>query len=501
MNNEQDIKHETPIQNFYAGQSIFITGCTGFLGQILIEKLLRSCPDISTMYLLIRSKKDKSPESRLNEMFKSSLYDRMKKKIPNFRKKVVPIVGNLDCKNLGLSENDKNILIYKVSIIFHLAANVRFQEKIKSQIQTNICATDTILRIAKLMPYLKSFIYVSTIYANFCVKHIEEHVYTYPINYKDLITLTHILSENTMEEKKAKITSQWPNTYTFTKAIAEGLLRDEGGDLPIGIFRPAIITSTANEPLVGWNNNFLGEIGLTVFISSGFQRFMLCNPYIPANFVPVDLTGNALIASAWDVFIQFRRGKDMLIYNFVPPADAPTIGEWFYKIADITKTYPLPKAQWRPFVIMLQRKMLYRICIWLGHLLPALLVDTISICMNYRPRMWKLYRKIHSRSYEMAPFLTRRWSYSYDNVEAMWNRLNEQDQQLFKFYMKKFDWTNYFVNHYKGVRFFILNEDDSTLEISRIRDKRLYWIHQTFKTLFVFAIVWIIWIIFIKVFT
>ncbi|XP_024868018.1 fatty acyl-CoA reductase wat-like isoform X3 [Temnothorax curvispinosus] len=460
MNNEQDIKHETPIQNFYAGQSIFITGCTGFLGQILIEKLLRSCPDISTMYLLIRSKKDKSPESRLNEMFKSS-----------------------------------------VSIIFHLAANVRFQEKIKSQIQTNICATDTILRIAKLMPYLKSFIYVSTIYANFCVKHIEEHVYTYPINYKDLITLTHILSENTMEEKKAKITSQWPNTYTFTKAIAEGLLRDEGGDLPIGIFRPAIITSTANEPLVGWNNNFLGEIGLTVFISSGFQRFMLCNPYIPANFVPVDLTGNALIASAWDVFIQFRRGKDMLIYNFVPPADAPTIGEWFYKIADITKTYPLPKAQWRPFVIMLQRKMLYRICIWLGHLLPALLVDTISICMNYRPRMWKLYRKIHSRSYEMAPFLTRRWSYSYDNVEAMWNRLNEQDQQLFKFYMKKFDWTNYFVNHYKGVRFFILNEDDSTLEISRIRDKRLYWIHQTFKTLFVFAIVWIIWIIFIKVFT
>ncbi|TGZ56632.1 hypothetical protein DBV15_11842, partial [Temnothorax longispinosus] len=299
---------------------------------ILIKKLLRNCPDISTMYLLIRSKKKQESRKSTGR----NLYDRMKKEIPNFRKKVVTIVGNLDFED-------------RVSIIFHLAANVRFQEKIKSQIQTNIYATDTILCIAKLMPNLKSFIYVSTIYANFCMKHIEEHVYTYPINYKDLIT--HILSENIMEEKTAKklnnhfgrFTLQWPNTYTFTKAIAEGLLRDKSG--PIGIFQPATITSTANEPLVGWNNNFLGEIGITE--------------------------------------------RQRLIYNFVPSADAPTIGEWFYKIADIKKTYPLPKAQWWPFVIILQRKILYRICTWLSHLLPALPVDIISICMNHCPRRGK----------------------------------------------------------------------------------------------------------------
>lgn len=76
----------------------------------------------------------------------------------------------------------------------------------------------------------------------------------------------------------------------------------------------------------------------------------------------------------------------MLIYNFVPPVDAPTLGEYFYKIADIAETYPLQRIQWLPFIIMLRRKMLYRICIWLGHLLPALLVDAISICINHRPR-------------------------------------------------------------------------------------------------------------------
>lgn len=34
--------------------------------------------------------------------------------------------------------------------------------------------------------------------------------------------------------------SLWPNTYTCTKAITEILLRDEGKNLPIGIFRPAM---------------------------------------------------------------------------------------------------------------------------------------------------------------------------------------------------------------------------------------------------------------------
>ncbi|XP_011707146.1 PREDICTED: putative fatty acyl-CoA reductase CG5065 [Wasmannia auropunctata] len=145
----------TPIQSFYAGQSVFITGGTGFLGKILIEKLLRSCSDIEAIYLLIRSKKDKSPESRLNEMFNSILYDRVRVEVSNFRKKIVPIMGDLEIEDLGLSENDKDILIRKISIIFHVAANVRFKEKIKVSTTINVNSTDIILNIAKRMPNLK----------------------------------------------------------------------------------------------------------------------------------------------------------------------------------------------------------------------------------------------------------------------------------------------------------------------------------------------------------
>lgn len=32
----------------------------------------------------------------------------------------------------------------------------------------------------------------------------------------------------------------WPNTYTFTKALAEQVVSKEGRGLPIAVFRPAV---------------------------------------------------------------------------------------------------------------------------------------------------------------------------------------------------------------------------------------------------------------------
>lgn len=56
------------IKEYYAGHSIFITGATGFIGKVLIEKLLRSCPKIEKIYVLIRAKKGKTPEERLRQI-------------------------------------------------------------------------------------------------------------------------------------------------------------------------------------------------------------------------------------------------------------------------------------------------------------------------------------------------------------------------------------------------------------------------------------------------
>ena len=58
----------TSIAKFYTDRSVFITGGTGFMGKVLVEKLLRSCPGIKNIYLLIRPKKGQETAARLNDL-------------------------------------------------------------------------------------------------------------------------------------------------------------------------------------------------------------------------------------------------------------------------------------------------------------------------------------------------------------------------------------------------------------------------------------------------
>jgi fatty acyl-CoA reductase len=61
----------SPIQNFFSGSCVLITGATGFVGKALVEKLLRSCPDIKTIYLLIRPKRGLDVQTRHKELLKN----------------------------------------------------------------------------------------------------------------------------------------------------------------------------------------------------------------------------------------------------------------------------------------------------------------------------------------------------------------------------------------------------------------------------------------------
>ena len=104
----------TPIQKFYSGSSIFITGGTGFLGTILIEKLLRCCSDLSTIYILARNKKGKNLQSRIDDLFEGPVFDRLKREFPKFRHKVVGIGGDCSLPNLGINLQDRQMLINEV---------------------------------------------------------------------------------------------------------------------------------------------------------------------------------------------------------------------------------------------------------------------------------------------------------------------------------------------------------------------------------------------------
>jgi len=48
--------------------TVFVTGSTGFLGKLLTEKLLRSCP-VKNVAILVRSKKGFTASQRVEDMY------------------------------------------------------------------------------------------------------------------------------------------------------------------------------------------------------------------------------------------------------------------------------------------------------------------------------------------------------------------------------------------------------------------------------------------------
>lgn len=146
---------ESEIGRFFDNKSVFITGATGFMGKVLVEKLLRSCPGIKNIYLLLRSKKGLNAGQRLDELFNAKIFDSLNRKSSSARNKVLPIAGDIAEPGLGISEHDMQKLINEVHVVFHSAATVKFDEPLRASIQYNVLGTRRVIQLCHKMTNLK----------------------------------------------------------------------------------------------------------------------------------------------------------------------------------------------------------------------------------------------------------------------------------------------------------------------------------------------------------
>ncbi|XP_059061576.1 fatty acyl-CoA reductase wat-like [Achroia grisella] len=474
---------KTAIQKFYKDQCVFVTGGTGFLGKVLLEKLLRSCGDVDTVYVLIRSKKGKDPTVRLHEMLDDFLFFRAHEENPKGIHKIVPIVGDMELPGLGISEEDRRTITSKITVIINAAATVKFDEKLSISTAINVKGTKEVIKLAKECRNLKAITHVSTAFSNTHVDYIEEKFYEPPMSVEALEAVSE-LDEGLVDAILPTLLGKRPNTYCFTKAIAEEAVRKHGEGMPICIVRPSIVLSTYEEPVRGWTDSIYGPTGIIIGTGTGVLRTMYMDMNKTADMVPVDLTVNAILASAWHTAKNFKENQtsDIPIYNFVSGAQNPCKWGTF---VELNRKYgidkPTIKAVWYYGLTATNNYYMFLFYNFFLHYLPALCIDTYNVLAGRRRVMLKLYFKVMKLTNILFYFSTQHWKFNDDGVQSMWNALTEEDKAVFPFSLKEMSWERLCETFLVGLRVYIVKDDLSTLPEARKKWNRLFVLHQILK--------------------
>jgi long-chain acyl-CoA synthetase len=118
--------------------------------------------------------------------------------------------------------------------------------------------------------------------------------------------------KNYLTEEAARRAKElgWPNTYTFTKSLAESLIAKHGAGLPIAIVRPAIVETSVAKPFRGWNEGINTSASLSYLLGTAFRQ-LPSNERKRLDIIPVDavcagmtLIGAALVERRHDPLYQ-----------------------------------------------------------------------------------------------------------------------------------------------------------------------------------------------------
>ncbi|XP_055697097.1 putative fatty acyl-CoA reductase CG5065 [Phlebotomus papatasi] len=490
---ECSLSNYVSIPQCYTDRSVFITGATGFVGKVLVEKLLRSCPGIKNIYVLIRPKRGQEVKARLNDLLGAPLFDTLRRERPNDLNKVIPICGDITSEKLGISENDQALLCRTVSIVFHSAATVKFDEKLKLSVAINMLGTKRLVELCHRMMSLDALVHVSTAYCNCDRAEVSEVIYAPPYNPNDIISLVDWLPEDMLDDLTPQLIGKRPNTYTFTKALAEHMLLNEAGNLPVAIVRPSIVLSSLNEPLPGWQENMNGPTASILLHGMGIVQVFQMDKSKLADLVPVDFVVNLVIASAWNLSVKRKTPGSPIVYNCSSGLqNSITWGRFCSLNSHFMKKYPLENVILYPMCLNAKPRGLYHsILTFYLQTIPAYIVDLFFWLTKRKQKMVSILQKYNKGYTKMEYFSMRQWSFSDGNVRELFSTLSSEDRELFNFDMKSFSWESYLERYVLGIRKYLLKQNFNNIDESRRKLQKLYWINIALIFLVVAGLVYI----------
>ncbi|XP_021915757.1 fatty acyl-CoA reductase 1-like isoform X2 [Zootermopsis nevadensis] len=477
----------TTLQKFYQGKVVLLTGASGFLGKMLLMKLLLSCPDIKRIIVLLRRKNEDSCSDRLSKILSNPIFSTVPK---DNLLKVVPVEADLEQPGLGLSsENHELLFTSQVSVVFHVAAIVKFHEPLNTAMNTNTLPVLAILQLCEKMPQIKAVVFVSTAYSQCPHTEIKEKVYPMDVDNRQLVETT----SDGESGMKFRGSEKWPNTYTYSKALAEDMIKQNNKRLPVAIFRPSMVINAWKEPNPGWIDNIQTITIILYNAYLGHTRVGLFDLQKVCDLVPVDMCVNAMIATAWETAESSHSGHTK-VYNFVSGAQNPISWKQYWSICGQTIIqYPTSHAKWYYCFVTTSLWPVYLILWFCLELIPASLAHVLCYCSSGSNRDIK--HALRSLRFTMAVkyFSGRDWLYHDTNLRSLLAKLTPEDRVIFNFDIKQVNWNEYLGSCVKGLRQYVLKDQINTLPIARKLSQLLYALHCALQSCFLYLCYRLVW--------
>jgi 1-acyl-sn-glycerol-3-phosphate acyltransferase len=497
------------IREYFADRVILLTGVTGFLGTVLIEKLLRDLSDTQRIYVLLRTADGTTDSARdrfQRDVLASPAFSRLRSThgaaFDAFvADRVTAIHGDVGQPDLALDPDIRAELQRELDAIINVAGDVRFDAPLDAALLTNTLGPMHLLQLARECVKPVVFGHVSTCYVSGGISGTipEEPIdptraprdgVRYDVNVELAQLLSFIGRVDAASRTRLRIGADeafrsawvrrrmvrmgmqrarrlgWNDVYTLTKAMGEQLLTRSRGAVPVVIVRPAIIESALAQPMPGW----IDRLRMADPLAVAYGRYHL--PEFPGSgegaldIVPVDTVVNAVLAAV----AAHQPDPDVTVYQ-VAASDANPMSVrefvWYLResferetVLGRKRTRELPVLTYPPLDSFL-RTVRYRdlagarVQQLTGRLLRATAWGS-ALEQRARARRLALQRR-RNQAELLGPYTMLRCRYVSDNLQRLWSMIGSEERSDFNFDITAIDWRDYVRHvHVPGVQKYVL---------------------------------------------
>jgi long-chain acyl-CoA synthetase len=349
------------VRETFAGKRILLIGVTGFIGKVWIVNLLTDLPEVAKITLLIRRNRTTSAQRRFEKIVEESpafdsLHERYGRGLAAFLHKRVEVVeGDVSQSGLGLDTGVRRTLGRSLDLILNSSGLTDFNPDLRDALSSNVDAPLNLLEFLRESEHA-GMVHLSTCYVvgardgrvseelqdNYTparepgfdaereiqslrelICRVEERSESAELTAAlcrqalgrrgdatsvSAVELDKVVRRNRVRWVRSKLSRAamrrarhlgWPNTYTFTKSLAESLIARLGKGLPIAVVRPSIVETSMRQPFRGWNEGVNTSAPLSYLLGTMFRQ-LPTNERKCLDVIPVDLVcrGLTLIGAA-----------------------------------------------------------------------------------------------------------------------------------------------------------------------------------------------------------